>query len=396
MIFAFLSLVVFLILVFLGVWVLYRGYDKRLNRVFALYVAAFALWVIARFGMRVAPTADVALTFAKISGLGWIFLGATFLHFVLVFAERKKILENKLSYLALYGPGIIFLSILWFTGEVYSGMEPAAMGFEPVHEWGVLAPIAHVCVTLILGAYYGIKEYRKRAGLGRAQNILIAAIAFIFLVSNIVRIVLPHMDINTYECVGVINLSVVLIFAIAVTECRLLILPPITRFFVPAPEAYLRTKPKYRLEVGRAYLVKEKEADHSLRLFMDQVTHGIPGLWITSLPSKKMVRYGLRKTLVLSITATRFPGEVTLPPTKLDSVKALVLNRFLYMRGRSVVMVDCFKELVVANGFERVMDFMKEMVKMFSQNNSNLIVRIDPDKYTKKQLVAIEKVVTLS
>jgi hypothetical protein len=47
---------------------------------------------------------------------------------------------------------------------------------------------------------------------------------------------------------------------------------------------------------------------------------------------------------------------------------------------------------VVANGFERAMDFLKEPAELCSRNDSNLIVQIDPGEFTKKQLAAVEKV----
>ncbi len=55
--------------------------------------------------------------------------------------------------------------------------------------------------------------------------------------------------------------------------------------------------------------------------------------------------------------------------------------------------VDCFKELVMTNGFKRAMGFLKKMTKLCFRNNSNLIVQIDPSKFTKKQLAAIEKAI---
>ena len=62
--------------------------------------------------------------------------------------------------------------------------------------------------------------------------------------------------------------------------------------------------------------------------------------------------------------------------------------------ARSVIFVDCFKVVVLANGYERAMGFLKELKKTCFENKSNLIVQIDPSELTIKQIAAIEKVIT--
>lgn len=71
-----------------------------------------ALWAIADVGIRASPTTDIAMTRSRPAGSGWIFIGPTFLHFVLLLTRREQILSNKLIYLALYGPGIVFLGTI--------------------------------------------------------------------------------------------------------------------------------------------------------------------------------------------------------------------------------------------------------------------------------------------
>ena len=370
---------------------------ERLNRVFALLVVAIALWAIADVGIRTAATSDTALAWARISGFGWIFIGAIFLHFVLVLTKRERILDNKLSYLALYGPGILFLGMVWLTGEIYSGMQQTPLGFATIQERGFLAAIAYVGVALVLSTYCCFGAYRRFTGPEKAQVGLIGVAALVPIVGGtLTEIVLPLMHISTYELATVLLLPTVIIFTIAIAKYKLLTLPPITRFFIPAPEAYLSTKPKYKLEVGRSYLIKEHEPDRSVRMLIDQIKHSIPGLWITSVdPRLIRKKYDLNRTPILYVDAERPPGEARLSISQPAQIKKLVQGQLTRVRGRSVVFVDCFEELVMANDFKRSLDLIQELGKICSEHASNLIVRVDPAAFAKKQLAAIEKVGTL-
>lgn len=166
---------------------------------------------------------------------------------------------------------------------------------------------------------------------------------------------------------------------------------------MPAPEARLRTKLKYKLKVGGSYLIREKKPKRGPKIFRDLTRHGIPGLWVTtSRPEKVRKKYGLAKTAILYLTSERVRDEVRVPPTKLNKAIGTISSYFFGIPRRSVVFVDCFKELVMTNGFERAMDFLKKMAGSCSQNNSNLIVQIGPSKFTEKQLAAIEKAIARS
>jgi len=172
------------------------------------------------------------------------------------------------------------------------------------------------------------------------------------------------------------------------------ILPPISKFYIPLPEAHLSTKPKpkHKLKVGQSYLIEEREPDRSVELFVDQITHGIPGLWITSLhPRTIRKKYDLNRTPILYVGVERPSDEVGLSITHLDRVKALTLSYLTRVPGGSVVFVDCFEKFVVANGFERALSFIQELGKICSDNISNLIVWVDPGAFTKRQLAEIER-----
>jgi fumarate reductase subunit D len=263
---------------------------------------------------------------------------------------------------------------------------------DPIHGWIILVPVVYNTVAFLLGIGVLSQEYRKSHGIEREQtSLILTGLVVIFVIAYVFTAALARI-FDTVEMGSPFNVIGCAIIVYGIVKYKLFVLPPLPRFFIPTPEERLRTKLKYRLREGRGYLVKERKPVRSAKIFVDQTRHGVPGLWITSLhPRKPCEEYGLSKTLVLSLTPDRITGEITVPPNKLGHARGIVSGYLSWARGRSVVMLDCFKELVVANGFERTMNFLKELAELCLKNNSNLIVQTDPAAFTKRQLVEIER-----
>jgi hypothetical protein len=148
------------------------------------------------------------------------------------------------------------------------------------------------------------------------------------------------------------------------------------KFFMPMPEDRLTTKPKYRPDVN--YLVVESSPKMSLEIFRDNVNHGVPGLWLTTMDPKSVgARFGLNKTAILSLTNELLPGEATLPPNRLDRAGDIVTN-YLSRTSHAVVMLEGLSGLVEANGPEKTLEFLKKLGDTCSKNDSGLIVVADP------------------
>jgi hypothetical protein len=261
----------------------------------------------------------------------------------------------------------------------------------------ILLPGIYMGVSTILGIFYGLMGYQEFTGLEKTQiGIVTGAIIEFGIVCLILYAVLPFLGIERYGLGSTVILPpVIAVLAVAIAKYQLFALPPMSRFFVPAPEAELRTKPKFALETGRGYLVKEEKASPGLVVFIDQVKHGAFGLWITSLSPKQGNRYGLRRTPIVYLSTDHIMGEMALPPNKLDKMIMLVSNYLIHAQvRRAVVYIDCFAELVMVNGFGRSMDFLKKMTELCSRNNSNLIVQVDLNRFKKEQLDEVEKVIT--
>ena len=162
---------------------------------------------------------------------------------------------------------------------------------------------------------------------------------------------------------------------------------PMVKFFMPMSEDRLTTKPKYGPDVN--YLVVESSPKMSLEIFRENVNHGVPGLWLTTLDPKSVEsRFGLSKTAILSLTNELFPGEATLPPNRLDRAGDIVIN-YLSRTSHAVVMLEGLSELVGTNGLEKTLEFVKKLGDTCSKNDSGLIVIADQKALTKPQLDTI-------
>ncbi len=375
------------LLILLGIYILKDDPRHTVNRMVALLAFLGAAWCLGK-SMEDLSLENIAFLWGKFAEAGLILLLSVFVHLTYVF-PRAKPLGPRVA--LLYAPAAVFMGLLFvelFTGGEILLVSPTRIPYSMYQLIFACFAMFNLARSYTKSRYAEERVQLKFVLIGMVVSFSIAAGTIglnIFFVGNMGR-----------PAVFAIPVSFGFI-VYAITKYRLFILPPITRFFVPAPEARLKMKLKYKLKEGGSYLIKEKKPERGPKIFKERVAHDAPGLWVTTLnPNKIREKYGLARTSLLYLTSERVSGEATVPPNRLDKAIGVISSYFFARPRRSVVFVDCFKELVVANGFEKAMDFLKKMVDLCSRNNSNLIVQIDPSKFTKEQLVAIEKVIMLS
>lgn len=118
-IFALFSLLSAILCWTLGIYVYSRNPKSSVNRIFALFSLSLFYWSFAEFMLRQADTFETAYLWLKISSF-WPFIIALLFHFGLIFAERQKLLSNKLAYLLIYLPALLF-SLVELTTNLMSG-----------------------------------------------------------------------------------------------------------------------------------------------------------------------------------------------------------------------------------------------------------------------------------
>ncbi len=146
--------------------------QKRLNKIFALFNLLIVYWMFTlEFMYYQGNNINTTYAWAKI-GSFWFFSIPAFVHFILVFTEEKKLLNNKFIYVFLYFPAFIFsvltLTTNFLTGNpelYYSGNAPAiliktSLFYQIFIIWSLLS--AFSALFLLIRFYFINKDKTKK------------------------------------------------------------------------------------------------------------------------------------------------------------------------------------------------------------------------------------------
>jgi len=130
-----------------------------------------------------------------------------------------------------------------------------------------------------------------------------------------------------------------------------------TRPFIESyPENTLKPSQKPQLDFSEGYLVLEKDPIRSFEIFLDLVTHGVPGLIISwEHPSKIQNKYQFKKTPIIWLSRSKTEG--TISP---DSISKLIyISRdFAGKNEKSFILLDGIEYLISQTGFENVLIYL--------------------------------------
>ncbi len=166
----------------------------------------------------------------------------------------------------------------------------------------------------------------------------------------------------------------------------------------PVERVVVRQRPKEaapsspdKLESGYNYLLEEPQPKRSFEFFKAKVGQGAKGLCIsTSYPKKIIEEYGLHGTTVYWLSELEFDNQ-SLHPRRLDFEVTRAIQNFVKSNPSSVLIIDGVEFLILINGFERVMTFIKKMNDIMSATASTLITSINPSAFSEEKLSIIER-----
>jgi len=146
-----------------------------------------------------------------------------------------------------------------------------------------------------------------------------------------------------------------------------------------------------KLESGYNYLIEEPQPKRSFEFFKAKVGQGAKGLCIsTSYPKKIIEEYGLHGTTVYWLSELEFDNQ-SLHPRRLDFEVTRAIQNFVKSNPSSLLIIDGVEFLILINGFERVMTFIKKMNDIMSATASTLITSINPSAFSEEKLSIIER-----
>ena len=163
----------------LGVSVYLINRKSTVNRLFMLIMFGTAYWAFGQFMLTISTSASTAAFWGKAIFL-WPFLMAIILHFSLAFTE-SDLLKNKLIYVALYFPALLFSLIDLTTYWISLAPTLKSWGYSytvPVYSLisridGIWAAVMMLLVLFLFASYYNriIDKTRK-------QQTMVIAVAF--------------------------------------------------------------------------------------------------------------------------------------------------------------------------------------------------------------------------
>ncbi|MCC7573529.1 MAG: DUF835 domain-containing protein [Candidatus Methanofastidiosum sp.] len=146
---------------------------------------------------------------------------------------------------------------------------------------------------------------------------------------------------------------------------------------------------KHEIPQGKSFIIYEQKYGKSFEIFKDLVTHSISGLAITRTPPGNIKKsFGLEKTPFIWLS--KIEGQNTISPIYLNSLMNLITD-FVNKGKDSVVILEGLEYLIAQNNFEIVLKFIQALRDFLLIENSRLIVPLNKETFTPKELAQLEK-----
>jgi len=387
--YALLSLAAAVICIMLGTYVMLRNPKHSGAKVFGLMMIFFMIFSIGEFGKRICPidASNYVIFLDRMSWIGTSFIGGMFLYLALMFPRRNKILDNKITYLLLFFPSVIFLYIVWATDLLIIGTENYYWGMGTTYNDPLFIVFCIILeLYLIMGLYLFYRSYKKTTSkIEKAQSIMMLIGAAIPIVGGTVtNVMFPVFGLKIVPLLSLFLTFSGIFIAYAIVKYKLLIIEPVAEpFIVPAPIV--------ELDKGYTYLIlEENKPTKSYQLFVDLVKSGSNGLFITTNNPKEIKeRYGLERTPFIWVTH-KGKGENWLKPIELlDDSTADAITNFLEKSKDSVIILDCLeyvanKNLGSIKKRSSLLERANSLCNAIVSNNSRLIIPV------REEMIAVE------
>ncbi len=229
-IYALISLLCFMVCIFLGAFIYFRSPKSLINRLFLGLSLSMANSAFIQFGYRQAQTFEQALFWWEIDFL-WPLSTALALAFILVFVERKGDLKTAKFWAPVGGPALIFISLEACGHYLTSEPHKKYWGWTySVPENGIsqiaylwLAGVLLTCLILVARFYSRVDNLQKKK-----QARMIAVGLIIALLAQIVDVVLNWLQVESPPFFTISTVFINSAIGFAIWKYRLFSLTPVT------------------------------------------------------------------------------------------------------------------------------------------------------------------------
>ena len=109
-----------LISAIIGFFVLYKNPKEIASRIFFLLMVALTIWLVGELLMHASTDEDTALTWGKISNVGFILIPIFLLHFTLIYPKPVLAEKNRKLVVLMYIPVILIIILMLATVSMFT------------------------------------------------------------------------------------------------------------------------------------------------------------------------------------------------------------------------------------------------------------------------------------
>ncbi len=99
---------------YLASYILVRNSRLLINRVCVAFLSCFGIWSLSSsINQNIHISKDIIMACNNVGAIGWCSFAGIFLWFSLIFADKKRILKSKLTYVFILGAPLFFIYMQW-------------------------------------------------------------------------------------------------------------------------------------------------------------------------------------------------------------------------------------------------------------------------------------------
>jgi ssDNA-binding Zn-finger/Zn-ribbon topoisomerase 1 len=150
-------------------------------------------------------------------------------------------------------------------------------------------------------------------------------------------------------------------------------------------------KEKRILDKGFSHLVYEEKPEKTYQMFANLVKEGLPGLVIsTTFPDKIRSKHELWGTEIYWLTDSSSTKD-TMNPKRLDFEITREMLNYIKEKEDPAVLLDGLEYLVLENGFNKVIKFVKRVNDAASMEGATIVMPINPRSFEERQLNVLKR-----
>jgi PAS domain S-box-containing protein len=221
-----------LVCLVLGFLVFYKNPKNKANILYLFVCLAIIYWDFTDLNVLIAKSYEAAILWSKLDFAALLLSIAFVFHFVLEFLQRKKILKNKLTYVLIYVPVILYSIFDIFTselsGKIIKGDEGWILSWTG-SRWFLLVPVALWIIIISIYQLYLFYMHSKKEidPIWKKQVVIIGIGILISTISTVIEGVQRYLGMSVFPLLLVGQTLGIILTGYAILRYETFILNPV-------------------------------------------------------------------------------------------------------------------------------------------------------------------------